>query len=64
LSCRKLSEISRSRIALETGTHSSRVSQQLSQLGHEVIVAHARNVWLIGRAAEKMISWMLGRWHD
>ena len=30
----------RSRIALETGTHSPWVSRLLSELGHEVIVAH------------------------
>ena len=36
----------RSRIALETGTHSPWVSRLLSELGHEVIVAHARNVCL------------------
>jgi transposase len=38
------SRIPRSRIALETGTHSPLVSRQLTELGHEVIVAHARNV--------------------
>jgi len=36
--------MSRSRIALETGMHSPWVSRLLSELGHEVIVAHARNV--------------------
>ena len=34
----------RSRIALETGTHSPWISRLLSELGHEVIVAHARKV--------------------
>jgi transposase len=34
--------MSRSRIALETGTHSQWVSRLLSELGHEAIVAHAR----------------------
>jgi hypothetical protein len=38
----------RSRIALGTGTHSAWVSRLLSELGHEAIVAHARNVRLIG----------------
>src|SRR5262245_22783574 len=38
----------RSRVALETGTHSPWISRLLSELGHEVIVAHARNVRLIG----------------
>ena len=43
----------RSRIALETGTHSPWVSRQLSELGHEVIVAHARNVQLISESSRK-----------
>ena len=47
------SRIARSRIALETGTHSPWVSRLLSELGHEVIVAHARNVRLIGESRRK-----------
>jgi len=47
------SRIPRSRIALETGTHSPWVSRQLSELGHEVIVAHARKVRLIGESSRK-----------
>jgi len=43
----------RSRVALETGTHSPWVSRALSELGHEVIVAHARNVRLIGESRRK-----------
>jgi transposase len=43
----------RSRIALETGTHSPWVSRLLSKLGHEVIVAHARKVRLIGESRKK-----------
>jgi transposase len=43
----------RSRIALETGMHSPWVSRRLSELGHEVIVAHARNVRLIGESRRK-----------
>jgi transposase len=45
--------IPRSRIALETGMHSPWVSRLLSELGHEVIVAHARNVRLIGESRKK-----------
>jgi transposase len=41
------------RIALETGTHAPWVSRQLSQRGHEVIVAHARNVRLIGEPSRR-----------
>jgi len=36
------------RVALETGMHSPWVSRVLSESEHEVIVAHARNVWPIG----------------
>jgi len=43
----------RSRIALETGTHSPWISRLLSELGHEVIVAHARKVRLIGESRKK-----------
>jgi len=43
----------RSRIALETGTHSPWVSRRLSEVGHQVIVAHARNVRLIGESRRK-----------
>src|ERR1017187_10732959 len=45
--------MARSRMALETGTHSPWVSRVLSELGHEVIVAHARNVRLIGESRKK-----------
>src|SRR5690242_8043683 len=43
----------RSRVALETGMHSPWVSRLLEELGHEVIVAHARNVRLIGESRRK-----------
>ncbi len=43
----------RSRVALETGMHSPWVSRLLTELGHEVIVAHARNVRLIGESRRK-----------
>jgi transposase len=43
----------RSRIVLETGTHSPWISRLLSDLGHEVIVAHARKVRLIGESRKK-----------
>jgi len=42
-----------SRVALETGTHSPWISRLLSELGHEVIVAHARKVRLIGESRKK-----------
>src|SRR4051794_33764678 len=52
----------RCRIALETGTHSPWGSRLLSELGHEVIVAHARSVRLIGESRKKEIGWTRGRW--
>jgi transposase len=42
-----------SRIALEIGTHSPWVSRLLRELGHEVIVANARKVRLIGESRKK-----------
>jgi len=43
----------RSRIGLEIGTHSPWISRLLSGLGHEVIVANARKVRLIGESRKK-----------
>ena len=43
----------RSRVALEIGTHSPWISRLLSALGHEVIVANARKVRLIGESRKK-----------
>jgi len=46
-------KIPRSLIALETGTHSPWVSRLFTQLGHEVIVAHAQKVQLISKSNRK-----------
>ena len=43
----------RCRIALETGMHSPWISRLLAEFGHEVIVAHARNVRLIDESRKK-----------
>jgi transposase len=43
----------RSRVGLEIGTHSPWISHLLSELGHEVIVANARKVRLIGESRKK-----------
>src|SRR5712691_5779366 len=58
------SRIPQSRIALETGTHSPWVSRLLTELGHEVIVAHAQKVQLITKSNRKMIDTMREHWHD
>ena len=46
-------KITPSRIAMETGTHSPWVSRLLTELGHEVIVAHAQKVELITKSTRK-----------
>ena len=46
-------KIPRSLIALETGTHSPWLSRLLTELGHEVIVAHAQKVELITKSNRK-----------
>jgi transposase len=46
-------KIPRSLMALETGTHSPWVSRLLTELGHEVIVAHAQKVELITKSNRK-----------
>jgi transposase len=50
---------------METGMHSPWVSRLLSELGREVIVAHARNVRLFGESRKKkddrMDAWTLAR---
>ena len=38
---------------METGTHSPWVSRVLTELGHEVIVAHAQKVRLIAKSRRK-----------
>ena len=45
--------IPRSLIALETGTHSPWISRLLTELGHEVLVAHAQKVQLISKSTRK-----------
>jgi transposase len=60
--CEVFGAMPRSRIALETGTHSPWISRLLSELGHEVIVAHARKVRLSGRAERRTIGWTRKRW--
>jgi transposase len=46
-------KVPRSLIAMETGTHSPWVSRLLTELGHEVLVAHAQKVQLITKSKRK-----------
>jgi transposase len=48
-----LAKMPSSRIAMEVGTHSPWVSRHLAAMGHEVIVANARNVKLITQSVRK-----------
>ena len=50
---RAFGKMASSRVAMETGAHSPWVSRLLAGLGHEVIVAHARNVQLITESRRK-----------
>jgi transposase len=49
----KFAALKRCRIAIEVGTHSPWVSRLLKGLGHEVIVANARQVKLISASSRK-----------
>ena len=55
-------KIPRSLLALETGTHSPWVSRLLSELGQEVIVAHAQKVqWITSRKDDRHDARTLAR---
>ena len=56
-------KIPRSLIALETGTHSPWASRLLTELEHEVIVAHAQKVQLITKSNRKDDLETTGHWH-
>lgn len=49
----KFGRMRRCRIAMEVGTHSPWLSRLLSSIGHEVIVANARQVQLISASSRK-----------
>jgi len=49
----KFGALRRCRMAMEVGTHSPWVSRLLKSLGHEVIVANARQVKLISQSSRK-----------
>jgi Transposase and inactivated derivatives len=49
----RFAEMPSCRMALETGTHSPWLSRMLTELGHEVIVAHAQRVQLIAKSRRK-----------
>lgn len=60
----RFARMPRCRIAIEVGTHSRWVSQLLTSLGHEVIVANSRQLKLISdssRKSDRMDARMLAR---
>lgn len=50
---KEFAKMTRSRIALEVGTHSPWISRELIQMGHEVVVANPRRVQLIAASTRK-----------
>ena len=50
-------DLPRSRVAMETGTHSIWISEQLRELGHEVIVANVRELRAISHSDRKSDKW-------
>jgi hypothetical protein len=46
-------DLPKARIAMEAGTHSIRVSEQLQEMGHEVIVANVRELRAISHSDRK-----------
>src|SRR5260370_12668954 len=46
-------DVPRARVAMETGTHSIWVSEQLREMGHEVIVANVRELRAISHSNRK-----------
>jgi transposase len=47
-------DLSPARIAMEAGKHSIWISEQLQELGHEVIVANVRELQAISHSASRM----------
>ncbi len=61
---KKFAGLSRSRVALEVGTHSRWIHQLLQRLGHEAVVANARRLRLISendRKTDRMDAELLAR---
>jgi transposase len=52
-------DLSRVRIAMEDGTHSIWGSEQLQELGHEVIVANARELRAISHSDRNSLPKLL-----
>jgi len=55
-----LTAVPRARIAMEAGTHSIWISEQLQELGHEVIVANVRELRAISHSDRKTRSGRCG----
>ena len=52
-------DVAPARVAMEAGTHSIWISEQLQELGHEVIVANVRELRVISHSAGRATKLML-----
>jgi transposase len=55
-------DLSPTRVAMEAGVHSIWISEQLQELGHEVIVANVRELRAISHSDRKSVRSMLRSW--
>src|ERR1700753_1616661 len=55
-------DVPHARVAMEAGVHSIWISEQLEQLGHEVIVANVRELRAISHSDRKSEMWMRRSW--
>ncbi len=51
-------------VALETDTHSAWISRLLEERGHEVVVAHARDLAFIYKGDKKVTALMQKNWQE
>ena len=55
-------DVPHARVAMEAGVHLIWISEQLEQLGHEVIVANVRELRAISHSTVRATTWMRRSW--
>ncbi len=55
---KRFRDLGSTRVAMEAGTHSIWVSEQIRELGHEVIVANVRELRAISHSDRKSDKWI------
>ena len=55
---KRFRDLGSTRVAMEAGTHSIWVSEQIRELGHEVIVANVRELRAISHGDRKSDKWI------